>query len=139
MTPYLGGCLCGQIRFRIASEAGPSRICWCRDCQRIASNGTANVLFPSEAIEVTGTPGRFEKAADSGNTVVRRFCPRCGTQLFSDSTGRPGLTVVRIGTLDEPSSVRPSANIWTASAPRWASLDASLEGFSGPPPAVAPK
>lgn len=136
---FTGGCLCGQIRFRLAAEPGPSRICWCRDCQRISSNGTVNAVFPSEAIEISGAPAAYQKAADSGNMVTRRFCPACGTQLFSDSTGRPGLTVVRLGTLDEPSAIRPTANIWSASAPAWACLDESLDRFEGAPPPVVQK
>lgn len=137
MKTYTGGCLCGQIRYRITSEPGPSRVCWCRDCQRISSNGTVNAIFPSSSIEVSGATGQHHKAADSGNQVIRHFCPACGTQLFSDSTGRPGLTVVRLGTLDEPSLIKPTANIWSASAPNWACLDRSLEVFEGPPPSVA--
>ncbi len=133
MKTYAGGCLCGRVRFRIEAYPGPSRICWCRDCQRIASNGTANVIFPSAALQITGTTSRHEKVADSGNVVTRRFCPQCGTQLFSDSTGRQGLTVVRLGTLDDPSAIRPAANIWSASAPDWACMDESLQTFEGPP------
>ncbi len=127
MTERTGSCLCGQVHYRLTSEPGVSRICWCRDCQRIAGNGTANVVFPTTAIEITGTLSEHVKTAESGNQVRRRFCPSCGTHLFSDSTGRPGLTVVRVGTLDDPSSIRPIANIWSASAPAWAHLDASLE------------
>ncbi|MEO8298652.1 MAG: hypothetical protein ABI574_12685 [Burkholderiales bacterium] len=56
MTTYTGGCLCGQIGFQINAEPGPSRLCWCRDCQRIASNGTANVIFAGDAIQVSGGP-----------------------------------------------------------------------------------
>lgn len=138
MKSFHGGCLCGQVRYEIVADAGPSRVCWCRDCQRISSNGTANVIFPSDAIQVTGTPARHEKKADSGNTVTRRFCANCGSQLFSDSSGRPGLTVVRLGTLDEPSEVRPTANIWVASAPAWACVDPALEQFQGPPVVASP-
>ena len=138
MTPHTGGCLCGQVRFRITAPAGASRLCWCKDCQRIASNGTANAVFPSDAIQITGTTAQHVKTADSGNAVTRRFCPACGTQLFSDSTGRPGLTVVRLGTLDDPSAIKPTANIWTASAPAWACLDGTLDQFAGGPPAAAP-
>ena len=138
MNIHTGGCLCGQIRYHIKSEPGPSRVCWCKDCQRISSNGTVNVIFPSESIEISGATNQHEKTADSGNMVTRRFCPACGTQLFSDSTGRPGLTVVRVGTLDDPSSIKPTANIWSGSAPSWACLDRSLEFFDGPPAAVSP-
>lgn len=135
MNTHTGGCLCGQVRYQIDAEAGASRICWCKDCQRIASNGTANAVFPSAAIKVSGTTSHHDKTADSGNTVTRRFCPACGTHLFSDSTGRPGLTVVRLGTLDDPSSVKPTAVIWSASAPSWACVDESLEVHKGAPPA----
>lgn len=138
MTLFAGGCLCGGIRYQISAEPGPSRVCWCRDCQRISSNGTVNVLFPSDAIQTTGTPSRHDKKADSGNMVTRRFCATCGSQIFSDSSGRPGLTVVRVGTLDEPSAVEPSTNIWVASAPSWACVDQSLEQFEGPPAPTSP-
>jgi len=133
-----GGCLCSHIRYRITTDPGPSRICWCRDCQHIASNGTVNVIFPTSSIEISGVVGQHTKVADSGNQVTRRFCPQCGTQLFSDSTGRQGLTVVRVGTLDEPSAIRPTANIWTASAPAWACLDTSLERFERQAPPAPP-
>ncbi len=139
MPIHTGRCLCGAIQYEIEAEPGASRVCWCSDCQRISSNGTVNAVFPSAAIKVNGAPAQYEKVADSGNTVTRRFCGTCGSQLFSDSTGRAGFTVVRIGTLNDPSAVRPQANIWSASAPRWAHLDRALETFDGAPPPVAPK
>jgi hypothetical protein len=37
------------------------------------------------------------------------------------------MRVVRAGNLDEPSSIQPTTNIWAASAPDWACLDAALE------------
>jgi hypothetical protein len=46
--------------------------------------------------------------------------------------------VVRVGTLDDPSAVQPSANIWVASAPSWACVDQSLEHFEGPPAPASP-
>jgi hypothetical protein len=127
MSERKGGCLCRQIRYRLTAEPVTSRICWCRDCQRIAGNGTVNALFPSQAIEITGSPSEYVREADSGHVVRRRFCPQCGCHLFAVSSGYPGLVVVRVGTLDDPSSIRPVANIWSSSAPGWACLDASLK------------
>jgi hypothetical protein len=134
MEVRTGGCLCGQIRYRLKGKPGVSRLCWCRDCQHIAGNGTANVIFPTEAIEIEGQPAEYTSAADSGNQVRRRFCPRCGSHLFADNTGRLGLTVVRLGTLDHPSSIEPEANIWASSAPRWACLSSALVSFPKQPP-----
>ena len=97
-----------------------------------------NVIFPTSSIEISGTLGQHTKVADSGNRVTRRFCPQCGIHLFSDSTGRPNLTVVRVGTLDEPAAITPTANIWSTSAPAWACLDPSLECFDRAPPPLPP-
>jgi hypothetical protein len=133
MTERSGACLCGQVRFRITAEPLVSRICWCRDCQHIAGNGTANAIFPSDALEISGTPAAFTSTADSGNQVRRRFCANCGSHLFADNTGRPGLTVLRLGTLEDPSFISPSTNIWAASAPAWACLNGVLERCDGQP------
>ena len=95
MTQRTGGCLCGQVRYRLSAEPVVSRLCWCRDCQHIAGNGTANAIFPTDSIQITGTTAEFSSRGDSGNVVSRRFCPQCGCHLFADSTGRVGLTVER--------------------------------------------
>ncbi|MDT7837884.1 GFA family protein [Aquabacterium sp. OR-4] len=128
-----GGCLCGQVRFELSGEPVIARLCWCRDCQHIAGNGTANAVFPTADIAISGTVSDYISTADSGNQVRRRFCPQCGCHLFADSTGRAGLTVVRVGTLDDPSSIAPVANIWAGSAPGWACLDASIARIEGQP------
>ena len=133
MSERTGSCLCGQVRYRLTSEPVLARICWCRDCQRISANGTVNAIFPSSSIEVTGNLSEYTGTADSGNQVRRRFCPQCGCHLFADSTGRPQLTVVRVGTLHDPSSIKPTANIWSASAPPWACLDSTLERIEHQP------
>ena len=127
MSDMTGSCLCGDVQYKLTAAPVAARICWCRDCQRIASNGTVNAIFPTAALEITGTPGEYVSVAESGNHVRRRFCPRCGSHLFADSTGRPQLTVVRVGTLQDPSQIKPTGNIWSSSAPSWACLDAALE------------
>jgi hypothetical protein len=133
MPERSGGCLCGQVRYRLPSEPVIARLCWCRDCQHLAGNGTVNAIFPTQGIEVTGAVNEYTRAGESGNLVTRRFCPTCGSHLFADSTGRVGLTVVRVGTLDDPSTIKPLANIWAASAPSWACLDTHLERIERQP------
>jgi hypothetical protein len=43
-----------------------------------------------------------------------------------------------VGTLDEPSAVKPTTNIWVASAPSWACVDQSLDQFQGAPVPASP-
>jgi hypothetical protein len=127
MFEQTGRCLCGAVHYRVTAASVTVRVCWCRDCQHLAANGTVNAIVPTAALAIEGVVQEFENMADSGNRLARRFCPQCGTHLFANSSARPQLTVVRVGTLDDPSSVRPDTNIWAASAPAWACLDPALE------------
>jgi hypothetical protein len=141
MAERSGHCLCGAVSYRLSAEPLVTRICWCRDCQRLAANGSVNALVPTMALEISGELSDFPWTADSGNQITRRFCPRCGSHLFANSSARPQFTVIRVGTLDDPSSVRPAMNIWSGSAPGWACLDSTLERVERqplPPPIAEP-
>jgi hypothetical protein len=131
----IGGCLCRAVRYRISAAPILTRICWCRLCQYLGSgNGTVNVCFPSAAVRVEGELRDFPSVADSGNAMHRRFCPRCGTQVFSEAEARPHLIFVRAGTLDDREVIRPAGAIWTSQAPSWASIDPTLPCVAGQPP-----
>lgn len=137
MSERSGGCLCGAVTYHLNSEPVVARICWCRDCQHLSANGVVNVLVPTNSLIISGQPSEFSSLADSGNTIKRRFCPLCGVHLFANSSARPQFTVVRAGTLEDPSSIKPSVNIWTSSAPQWACMDSSMENIDrqpAPPP-----
>lgn len=139
--PHTGQCLCGQVRFTIDAMPLGARMCWCRDCQRIASgSATVNVLFPEEAVHYQGDMTTLRLVADSGNIVERGFCPRCGAQMFSRTVEPPGMPMrVRAGTLDDPELMAPQAIIWASSAPSWAPLDPALPQFPKGPPSAQSK
>jgi hypothetical protein len=133
-----GGCLCRKVRFRISAAPIAMRLCWCRDCQYFAAgNATVNVVFPSNALELEGELTDYVSIADSGSRMHRRFCPSCGTPVFSASEARPHLVIVRNGALDDTELLNPSATIWTDSAPEWAWIDETHPRFEGQPPPVA--
>jgi hypothetical protein len=130
-----GGCLCGAVRYSISAEPVTVRVCWCRVCQYTAAgNGTVNGTFPSHAVTIVGATSDYVSIADSGATMHRRFCPTCGTHLFSAAEPRPHLIVVRVGTLDKPETVRPLVTIWASRAPTWACIDESLPRIELSPP-----
>lgn len=135
-----GGCLCGAVRYGTDVLPITTRLCWCRLCQYLATgNAAVSVCFPSAGMAIGGETRDFESVADSGNRMHRRFCPVCGTHLFSEAEARPHLIFVRAGTLDDPGLVRPEATIWTAQAPAWACVDTTLPSWRGQPPAPAPR
>jgi hypothetical protein len=122
-----GGCLCRAVRYRAAGAPLVTRVCWCRLCQYLAAgNGTVNVCFRKAELTVEGELRGYRSIAHSGNVMHRRFCPVCGTQLFSESEQGPHLIFVRAGSLDDRELAQPSATIWTSQAPTWACIDDRL-------------
>ncbi|BBK42298.1 aldehyde-activating protein [Allostella vacuolata] len=134
-----GRCLCGAVRFRFDEAPVATRACWCRDCQYLSSgNASVNAIFRTATFRLTGTVAEYFSTADSGRTMRRRFCPACGTPLFSESLDQPDFMVVRAGALDDPGLGRPQASIWTASAPAWGLVDRDLPHCPGQPGAGRP-
>jgi len=135
--PITGGCLCRAIRYEFSAGPIVARACWCRACQFIgAGSGTVNVCFPTAALTLHGEPSVYKSVADSGNAMQRRFCPTCGTHLFSAAEIRPQVVFVRAGTLDDPEIGRPASTIWTSQAPSWACIDESLPRIERQPPPI---
>lgn len=136
MEKIKGGCLCGSVRYEANTKPIMTRACWCRTCQHLAAgNATVNMVFPTDAVSITGELSDFESTADSGNKMHRKFCPKCGVHLFSQAEVRPHILIIRAGTLDDPKDVKIDALIWTSSAPAWAYLDPSIPQFEKQPPA----
>jgi hypothetical protein len=133
-----GGCRCGSVRWESSEAPITTRTCWCRDCQYLgAGSGTVNACFRTATFAVTGKTRDFASVADSGSRMHRRFCPECGTPLFSEAEVRPHLIFVRAGTFDEPDVARPAMTIWTSSAPQWACFDPNLPRVDAQPPPAA--
>ncbi|MFC3124118.1 GFA family protein [Pseudoroseomonas globiformis] len=134
MTETTGRCFCGAIRFRFNHAPLATRACWCRDCQYLAcGNASVNAFFRPAGLTLEGEPASYVSQADSGNTMRRRFCAKCGTHLFSEAEARPDVMVVRIGTLDRRDGLAPVSAIWTGSAPDWARLDPDLPSCAEQP------
>jgi hypothetical protein len=96
-----------------------------------------NSCFRKASFSVTGDAADYFSTSDSGNRMRRRFCPACGTPLFSEAESRPHLIFVRVGTFDDPDVAQPALTIWTASAPSWACFDAETPRIEGQPPPAA--
>jgi hypothetical protein len=139
-TLVTGRCFCGAVRFQFDELPVATRACWCKDCQYLSSgNASVNVIFRTETFKITGDVSEYVSTADSGSAMRRRFCPKCGTPLFSESLSRPDLMVVRAGALDDLEMGRPASFIWTASAPSWGFVDRELPNCGGQPAAVVRK
>lgn len=130
-----GGCLCGAVRFEVDGEPLFSSNCHCRECQRASGSGYMPLMgYPRGAVRVTGDVRYFERMADSGTSETEGFCPTCGARLFAHAQAFPGIFLVRAGCLDDPSSYKPQADIYTSSAQPWDHMDPALPKFPKMPP-----
>jgi hypothetical protein len=132
MRDLRGGCLCGDLRYRISVEPASTGYCHCRLCRR--SSGApvlAWTTVPASGFRYErGTPREFH----SSERGIREFCPRCGTQLRFRRPGAPATVDVSLGSLDEPGSLAPQFHIWTTSQIPWLQLADALPryGDDGP-------
>lgn len=132
-----GGCLCGQVRFRIAAKPGLSGRCCCLSCQKLSGGGHSdNIVFPEEAYSIEGEVADFDWTADSGGTVTTSFCPRCGSPLFGRSSNMPGMKMVRAGALDDPGIYAPQILVYASRRHGWDPHDERLPAFDEMPQTI---
>lgn len=113
MSGCEGGCLCGSVRYHLEGDPLLVAICHCRHCQRQSGapfSIVAGVAEPS--LSITGETRTFHDKGDSGSTVERVFCPACGSPLVSRIEAVPGLVFLKAGTMDDPSSLVPSFEVY---------------------------
>ena len=112
-----GGCLCGDIRYRITAAPLITSYCHCRSC-RLATGAPAAawVILPlgglvfdqGTPVEFTSSPGR-----------LRTFCGRCGTSLTYERVDRPDSIDIHTATLDDPGAFPPAREIWLEDKIAW--------------------
>ena len=125
-----GKCLCGQASYKVSGDAVATAICHCRSCQRQSGSALSIIIgFPADAIVQKGQLKTYHDTADSGATVYRRFCPECGSPLFSVMADAPQVMFIKAGTLDDVSTLKPQFQIWCKSAQPWVELDPALPRF----------
>ena len=126
-----GGCGCGAVRYRLNDEPIFVNNCHCTLCQRQTGTGSAvNAFIEMDQLELlSGEVREHEFETGSGATQIVVRCASCGTPLWSHYRLGRKAAAVRVGTLDNPSAVRPDAAIYVGSRPQWAPLPEGVPQF----------
>jgi hypothetical protein len=121
-----GGCLCGAVRYRLASEPYDAGWCHCRTCQ--LNSGSPAMAFATVPIgDFTFTQGaELVGKVASSDFGHRRFCTRCGTPFLMQVDHQPETVDFSIATLDAPDGVTPGFHIFYASRIAWAEAGDTL-------------
>lgn len=77
-----GGCLCGEIGFRVSNAFPDMYFCSCRQCQQTSGSAFASNLFaPCEAFSWTKGAEQVARYKVPGRNITRAFCRTCGSGL----------------------------------------------------------
>ncbi|KAI1472764.1 Mss4-like protein [Daldinia caldariorum] len=103
-------CYCGGVQLSFPTR-GPGLVdvfvCNCFDCRKITASMFATGIIVRDAC-VRHLRGREmlktyaqEKTIASGHRVTNHFCSTCGSLMYRTSTGLPGHSALRLGTVDD--------------------------------------
>ena len=132
--PLRGGCVCRGMRYQIAQEPLREYACHCKNCQKQAGTAFSLVVgVPKSSLSIEGPLKTYHDLGDSGQAVLRNFCPECGSPITSDAAVMPELTFIKSGTLDDTSWLDPKMHVYSDSAQRWTPIPAGSQTFAKMP------
>lgn len=127
-TCYLGGCLCGGVRYQVSGPVSNLCFCHCASCRR--ASGAPMVpwgTFVRENFRLTrGSLTEYR----SSPAVMRGFCPACGTSLTYRHEARAREIDVTLATLDDPTLLAPQVHVWVGDKLPWVSIDDGRPQFT---------
>jgi len=134
MTKLTGRCLCGDVSYAAEGEIAFQGNCHCTDCRQSSGSAFATLVFMDKGdVDITGAVKSFDHVVDSGSTLTKTFCPKCGSQLFTANAGRPNSIGIRAGTLNEHEEVKPQFNVYAGSKMACTQLDPNIPAFDKMP------
>ncbi|MGN6622375.1 MAG: GFA family protein [Sphingomonas sp.] len=118
-----GRCRCGMVRYELALDAlPPTYACHCHQCQRWSGSAfSQQALVREEALTIDGPIETYELRTDD-RVSTQRFCRQCHTRIYNTNTRRPGVAVIRAGTLDRSEELECVAHIYVRHKQSWVTL-----------------
>ena len=128
-TTRNGGCLCGDVRFRINEMPAQVSVCHCAMCRRWAGGPMHAVyLSPGSLIfEKSETLGWFE----SSDWASRGFCRTCGSSLFYRFRIGDRAYVVSAGALDDVAGLKFQRQIFIDEKPDYFDFAGAVPAMTG--------
>jgi hypothetical protein len=134
--PLQGSCLCGQVRYQVASLSSREMAhCHCADCRKF--HGAAYSTF-AETCTLQWTSGRhLLKAFVAPNGSRRQFCSHCGSSLTFQPQCHVDTEALEfaIATLDDDghsdsSALQPDAHVFVRSKVPWIQIQDGLTQYT---------
>jgi len=131
---YVGGCLCGAVRYEARGDPMYQGYCFCRDCRKASGSGFVPFLvFPANSVRFSGETRHSIAKSFRGGEAVRNHCATCGGLVFGGIVGRDSEHTIYAGSLDEPALFHPTIALFSRDRPDWVTMPAGLTVFETMP------
>ena len=95
--------------------------------------GLGYIHLGQSAVTLSGAVTTYQGRGDTGNATYRRFCPSCGSPVLDEAAVMADVVMIPVGTLDDPSQVKPTMQIYCDSAQPWALLEGGIQRIAKMP------
>jgi hypothetical protein len=114
-------CACGGLRIRLRGDPDYVSSCACQQCQRRTGSAFGVTAFFSvdQVVAAEGEPVVFRRIGESGNPLLFRFCPDCGSTVWWEPVARPGRVAVAGGAFADKNFPAPQRLIWAEHKAAW--------------------
>lgn len=126
-----GACLCGQVNFSVEESFGAFYQCHCQQCRQLTGSAFASNLFtrPDNITWLSGKQ-KVTQYEHPSRAFSKAFCGTCGSALpFVTKSGKS--LIVPAGSLLEPPTIQPQANIFMQEKACWLESGAQAKRFEG--------
>ncbi|MBI4820364.1 MAG: GFA family protein [Deltaproteobacteria bacterium] len=123
-------CCCGQLEVICTGEPIRVSVCHCHACQRrTGSVFGAQARFRLEQLSVQGERSEYTRTGDSGGKATFRFCPTCGSTVFWELDGLPGMAAVAVGAFADRDFPKPTVSVYEDRRHAWVVTDFAAEHY----------
>ena len=126
-----GSCRCGAVQYELAvGDVPPVYCCHCLDCQRWSGSAfSEQAVILEGTISATGPLIETIVTSRQGAVSLQFVCGACHSRIYSKNPKRPGIMLLRAGTLDQAPSIQPRAHIWVKRMQSWLVLPSGTAAF----------
>lgn len=128
MNQLHGGCLCGAVEYVVTDDFKYMGFCHCSECRKFSGSAfSAMGGVASTSFKVLKGQENIQHYGKSEDTVLG-FCRLCGSSLYAQKP-RKNMVHLRLGTLDEPASLKPQFHSYVGSKAPWHQIGDALPQF----------
>ena len=113
-----GSCLCGAVAYEVDAPPGPMVHCHCHTCRKAHGSAFSTVMTVPRVSFRWVRGEELLTTFESSPGKYRRFCSKCGSQIFAERTGKDRV-LLRMGCMDTPFRGEIVAHIWRSDAAVW--------------------